>query len=134
MISANKVSDALISQVDLIASFAKLTKQILPAGAAADSQDMLNVLLGKSETGRNSLIVQGMSEGLAIIKENWKYIAPSNGSQLMKDKNIETGNNKLPQLYNLNIDKAERKNLAGEYPEKVQELSQLLAHFKTENK
>lgn len=134
VIPSHRVSDALISQVDLLASFAKLTHQTLPADAAPDSQDMLNTLLGKSGTGRNSLIVQGMSDGLAIIKENWKYIAPSNGSPLMKDKNMETGNSRLSQLYNLNTDKSEMKNLAAEYPEKLKELSQLLEHFRLTNK
>ena len=133
MISANKVSDALISQIDLIASFSKLTHQTLPAGAAPDSQDMLNALLGKTRTGRNSVIIQGTSDSLAIIKENWKYIAPSNGTPLLKDKNIETGNNKKPQLYNLTNDKGEMKNLATDYPDKVKELSQLLAHFLIKN-
>jgi arylsulfatase A-like enzyme len=134
MIGGGKVSDALISQVDLLASFARLTHQSLPADAAPDSQDVLDALLGTSNKGRDHVIVQGLNEGLAIIKDNWKYISPSNGTPLMKDQNIETGNNKLPQLYHLNIDKKESKNLATDYPEKVQELSELLAHLQTMNK
>lgn len=126
VIAPHKESDALICQIDLMASFAKLTKQTLPANAAPDSQDLLDALLGKSGNGRNHLIVQGMSDGLAIIKEDWKYIPPSNGSPLMKDKNMETGNSKLPQLYNLKKDIGETKNLALENPEKIKELSQLL--------
>ena len=126
VIPAHKVSDALVCQIDLMASFARLTKQTLPVNAAPDSQDLLDVLLGKSVTGRNSLVVQGMNDGLSIIKEDWKYIAPSNGSPLMKDKNMETGNSKLPQLYNLKKDMGETKNLASEYPDKLKELSLLL--------
>ena len=63
----HSVSDALVSQVDFLASFAKLTGQKLKDDAAPDSFDMLNALLGKSKTGRTSVVEQG--NGLAIIKE-----------------------------------------------------------------
>jgi len=125
VIKPNQVSSALIGQVDFIASFAKLTGQQLPANAAPDSKEFLNVLLGKSRKGRTSLVEQGLT-GLAIIDGDWKYIAPSNGPPLMKDKNMETGNAKGPQLYNLKDDIGETKNLAAQYPEKVMALSKLL--------
>jgi arylsulfatase A-like enzyme len=128
-IRPDKVSDALISQVDLIASFAKLTNQKLPANAAPDSQELLEVWLGKSPNGRTSLVEQGLG-GLAIISGDWKYIAPSNGPGLMRDKNMETGNSKGPQLYNLKEDIGETKNLASVYPDKVLELSKLLEETK----
>ncbi|MDE3253350.1 MAG: arylsulfatase, partial [Bacteroidota bacterium] len=67
VIAADKVSDALISQIDCIASFAKLTRQHLPKGAAPDSQDVLDAVLGKSDKGRSQLIVQGLGDSLAII-------------------------------------------------------------------
>lgn len=134
MIGANKKSDALLCQIDLLASFARLTHQTLPADAAPDSQEVLDALLGKSDKGRNSLVVQGMGDGLAIIKDNWKYIPPANGAALLKETNIETGNNKLPQLYNLASDKSETKNLADAYPQKVKELADLLEHLRTNNK
>ncbi|MBI1344278.1 MAG: sulfatase-like hydrolase/transferase [Terrimonas sp.] len=126
VIPKKQVSNALISQVDLIASFARLLQQDLPSGAAPDSQDMLDVLLGRSEKGRNNLIVQGSGNGLAIIKGNWKYIGPSKGIPLLKEKNMETGNNPLPQLYDLDNDIGETVNLATVYPDMVRELSALL--------
>jgi arylsulfatase A-like enzyme len=125
-IAKGKTSDALISQVDLIASFAAFTKQALPAGTAPDSENILDAMLGKSAKGRTSLIVQGLGEGLGIIQDEWKYIAPSAGVPLLKDTNIETGSSKTPQLYHLRTDKGERNNLAAANPEKVQELSSLL--------
>ena len=128
-IKANQVSDALVGQVDFLASFADLTKQTLPANAAPDSKDFLNVLLGKSDKGRTSLVEQGLF-GLAIIKGDWKYIEPTNGPVLLKEKNMETGNSKGPQLYNLKEDIGETKNLASQYPEKVAELAKLLEETK----
>lgn len=128
-IKPNQVSDALIGQIDFIASFAKLTNQKLPANAAPDSEELLSVMLGKSDIGRTSLVEQGMN-GLAIIKGDWKYIAPSDGPPLMKEKNMETGNSKKPQLYNLKEDIGETKNLSTKYPEKVLELAKLLEETK----
>ncbi len=87
------------------------------------------MILGKSNNGRASLVEQGMN-GLAIIKGDWKYIAPSNGALLMKDKNMETGNSQKPLLFNLKDDIGETKNLAVENPEKVKELSKLLEEIK----
>lgn len=125
IIKPNKVSDALIGQNDLIASMAKLIGQSIPSNTAPDSQNLLNVLLGKSQEGRSSLVEQGMM-GLAVIQGDWKYIPPHPGMATMKDKNMETGNAAVPQLYNIKTDNGEKNNLASKYPEKVKELSQLL--------
>jgi arylsulfatase A-like enzyme len=43
------VSDALVSQIDIFASLAKLIGKEVPAGAAPDSRDQLNTLLGKDK-------------------------------------------------------------------------------------
>lgn len=126
VIKANQLSDALISQIDCIASFAKLTRQTLPAGAAPDSQNVLDALLGKSDKGRSQVVVQGLGDSLAIIQGDWKYISPAKGAALLKETNIETGNSPVPQLYNLKNDRSELKNLAEAYPEKVKEMSLLL--------
>lgn len=125
VIKPNQVSDALVGQNDFIASMAKLIKEQIPATAAPDSKELLDVLLGESEKGRSSLVEQGMT-GLAIIKNGWKYIPPHPGSAIMKDKNMETGNATVAQLYDLKTDKGEKNNVATKYPEKVKELSQLL--------
>lgn len=125
VIKPNKVSNALIGQNDFIASMAKLIKQPLPEKAAPDSKELLDVWLGNSQNGRTSLVEQGMT-GLAIIQGDWKYIPPHPGMAIMKNKNMEMGNAKEPQLYNIKTDKGEKENLAAKYPEKVKELSQLL--------
>ena len=124
-------SDALISQVDFLASLAILTGQKLKAGDAPDSSPMLETLLGKSKTGRKSLVEQG--QGLALIKGKWKYIEPSDGPAIMLSKNIELGNNPAPQLYNLKNDIGERNNIATKYPTIVKEMAKLLESIKHEN-
>ncbi|QKJ33176.1 sulfatase-like hydrolase/transferase [Mucilaginibacter mali] len=120
------VSDAMFSQVDLLASFAAMFDQAVPRNEAVDSENHLDALLGRNKSGRALLIEGNTKDKLAIVKGDWKYIPPGNGPALDKLVNIETGNSRDPQLFNLKTDPAERNNLARKYPEKVRELDQLL--------
>ena len=66
------VSDAMVSQIDFIASFASFLKVPVPAGDAPDSENYWNVFTGKSAKARNVMVSQGGS--LAVISGNWKYM------------------------------------------------------------
>jgi arylsulfatase A len=123
------VSDALVCQVDLFRSFSKMLNIKLQENEAVDSEDLLEVLLGKATKGRTVLVEQG-SGSLAIIQNNWKYIEPNNGSAMDTATNIELGNNSLPQLYDLNVDIGEKNNLAPQHPNRVNELAALLQKVK----
>lgn len=104
-VPAGKVSPALVSQTDLMASFARLMGVALPDDAACDSMDVLDALLGKSETGRRELVEHKYSgfHGSALRQDNWKYI---NG-----------------QLYDLSSDLSEKNNLSMSQPERVQKMA-----------
>jgi len=127
------VSDALVCQIDFLASFAQLLHQAIPAGDAADSENILDALSGKSTRGRDVLVKQGGA--LSVITRDWKYIAPNDGPANTGPRltNIETGNLPAPQLYNLKEDVGEKNNLAGRYPGKVNELAALLETIKKKN-
>lgn len=129
----HKKSDVLVSQVDFMASFARLLNQPLQEKDAPDSYEMLDQLLGKSDTGRPHFVHQGVST-LAIIQGDWKYIVPNKGPEISEFTNIEMGNNRMPQFYNLNDDPGETQNLAARYPEKVKELSDLLLKIKEDGR
>lgn len=124
-----QVSDAMVCQIDFMASFAKLLNQQLPAGHGSDSEEMLNAFLGKTKKGRTVLVEQGLSS-LAIVRGEWKYIDPNVGPPKDELTNIELGNSQVPQLYNLKIDIGEKNNLAPGYPEIVKEMSLLLQKIK----
>ena len=119
-----KVSEALVSQIDLFASFAGLLNQSLPENVAPDSRNQLDVLTGKTTGGRDYIIEQAGS--LSVSTAEWKYISPNNGSPYNALTNTELGNSKEPQLYNLKQDIGEKINLAAEHPEKVAELKAIL--------
>jgi arylsulfatase A-like enzyme len=120
------VSDVLISQIDMMASFAALTGQTLSSDAGPDSFNMLDALLGKSNENREWVVEQSSSSKLSIIKGDWKYITPGPGAKINVETNTETGNDPLPQLYNLKSDLGERNNLAEQKPFIVNELTLIL--------
>ena len=123
---------ALFSQIDTYASLASLLNQPLRKGAAPDSQEHLDVLLGKNNTGREYVVQQNLNNTLAIVKGEWKYIEPSDGPAIEFWTKMELGNDKQPQLYDLSSDPSEKTNIAKSHPEIVKELSALLESVKEE--
>lgn len=123
------ISSAMICQMDLLASFAKLLNKKLPVGDGEDSEDVLHALTGKSQTGRRVLVEQGIGS-IAVIKDDWKYIEPHNGPAKDELVNIELGNSPQPQLYHLKNDISEKNNLAAQYPELVKDLAAVLKKIK----
>jgi arylsulfatase A-like enzyme len=113
------VSDALVSQVDLLASFAALAGQKFDAATAPDSVNILPALLGESKTGRDHIIEH--AGGLSIRKGDWKFIPPGVGKKAGAQPASPLG-----QLYDLASDPAETTNLADANPDKVAELKSLL--------
>lgn len=112
------VSDALVCQVDLLASIASLIKY--PLKGNFDSQDILPAFMGESTKGREDLIVEAQGK-LAIRKGDWIMIPPYKGP----DRN-ETGNElgNLPEfsLYNVKKDIAQMYNVANENANTLEEL------------
>jgi arylsulfatase A-like enzyme len=111
-VPAGKTSDALVCQIDLLASLAALTEQKLPNLAGPDSVNVLPALLGNAPQGRESLVEQGRA--IAVRQGKWKLIEAGDGPKA------------APQLYNLADDLGETRNLAAKEPARVAELSQLL--------
>jgi len=106
------VSDALVCQIDLIAS---LGNMLHITHEQSDSQDVLNALLGKSTKGRSELILEAMSK-TALLQGDWVMIPPYDGPAVTKTTNIERGNSPEYQLYNLKDDIGQQNNLAKTYP------------------
>ena len=125
-------TNALFSQIDLMASFASLTGQSLSNDDAPDSFNYLNTLLGKSKTGREWLVEH--AGRLTIIKGDWKFIEPGPGVKIQVNTNTETGNDTQPQLYNLKTDLGEKNNLASQNPLVVKELTELLKKIREDGR
>lgn len=105
------VSKALVSQVDLLASFAGFFNIEIPENGAPDSRNLWNAFTGKNDTGANTILEQANTKesGLAIRRGQMKYI------------NIQ---NKQFELYNLETDPSEETNRIHDMPELAKKLHQ----------
>lgn len=112
------VSDALISQLDLLSSLAKLVGS---ETRVPDSKELLDVLLGKSQAGREEMVLEAISR-TALRKGDWVMIPPYKGPAVQNQVNIELGNSSEFQLYNVKDDIGQQNNLAKTNPEKLQEM------------
>ena len=123
------VSDALVCQIDILASLAHL---IGSDAQTTDSKNLLNVFMGKSIKGREDLILEATSR-TAYRNGKWALIPPYKGPAENKSVKIELGNDTIWQLYNLETDLSQQINVANEYPEKVNELKQAFEKIRGEN-
>jgi arylsulfatase A-like enzyme len=112
------VSDALVCQMDLLPSLAKLVGSDIEL---EDSQDLLNVFLGKSFEGRDELVIEATSR-TAFRKGDWVLIPPYGGGAKLEQVNIEIGNSTEFQLYNIKDDMEQKNNLFKNNPEKLSEM------------
>ena len=64
---------------------------------------------------------------LALREGRWKYIEPSQGQRRNVNTNTELANDPAPQLYDLETDLGETKNLAAAQPERVKAMAARLA-------
>ncbi|GGG77345.1 arylsulfatase [Parapedobacter pyrenivorans] len=112
------ISDALVCQMDLLASLASLVGIDVEN---SDSQNMIEVLLGNSKKGRTNVVLEASSR-TALRQGDWVMIPPYSGPQTNKQVNIELGNSKEYQLYNLTDDISQQQNLAKIQPDKLHEM------------
>lgn len=114
------VSDALVCQMDLLASLAKL---VGTEENTTDSEELLDVFLGKSKKGRDNLVIEATSR-TALRSGDWIYIPAYGGKPLNTQVNIEVGNSDVPMLYNLKDDLSQKNNVFESNPEKAKELEE----------
>ena len=112
------VSDALVCQIDLLESIAKLVNVDVES---TDSQELLDVFTGKSNKGRTNLVIEANTK-TAFRQGDLIMIPPYSGDPILEEVNIEMGNDKEFQLYNLKKDIGQKNNLAKTQPKKLKEL------------
>ncbi|MDO7173172.1 sulfatase family protein [Mariniflexile sp. AS56] len=123
------ISNALVCQMDLLASIAKL---VGTEERSTDSQELLDVLLGKSEAGRTDLVLEATSR-TALRSGDWLMIPPYKGKAIEEQVGIELGNSDEFMLFNLKEDIGQDTNLAESYPEKLKELFNKFISLRGEN-
>ena len=125
-----KVSDALVSHVDLLASMAALTQQDFLQDKVTDSKNYLKTWLGRSKSSRPYAIKMAYNHTLSLRADGWKYIPAKVGPKYVPwGTGIETGNFSEPQLYYIKSDPGEKNNLAGERPDLVKQYQKLISEI-----
>ena len=113
------VSDALVNQIDLMASFAAMLDMALPDDSALDSRDTLAAFLGKDTVGLPFMIEEA-GRARALRRGDWKYIA---GTAANKKRKKPQGK---AQLYNLETDIGEQNNVIEQNPEIAESMGKQL--------
>lgn len=118
-------SDALVSQIDLLASFAGMLDVPLAADEAIDSRNYISTFLGESKTGP-AFILEESNRSLAVRDGQWKLVQNNPRNPKRKNKNAPPQR----QLFDLASDQGEQKNIAAENPQRVTDLSKLLQQIR----
>lgn len=126
-VKPGSVSNQLVEQSDLMATFADVLGAELPANAGEDSFSLLPLLDGKDQPVRAHGVSCSVSGVPAVRDGSWKLIlgAPGRGGK---------GGGRSIHLYDLANDLGETKNLAAEMPEKVAEMKALLEKLITKGR
>jgi arylsulfatase A len=124
------VSDQMVSQVDLPASFAALTGQNLPDNAFLDSLNLLDALLGKpGAKGRGELLQQTGGGSDSIGNRLTSYGLRMGDWKLVKERSSPLNTPIMTYkegLFDLSKDPGEKTNLAAQYPEQMKRLQDRL--------
>lgn len=130
VIKPGSVSDVLISQIDLMATFASLTNFSLSAKTAIDSQSFHAFFTAKDPTPpRSSMVHNTHPKNYAVRKGDWVLIDAVHGfggqaapKNWIAKHQMPADDKQAVELYDLKNDIGQKKNLADEHPEKVTEL------------
>lgn len=119
-VPADRTSDAIFSTLDFLPTFANLAGGKVPDDRIVDGKDQMELILGRSETGaRDEFHYFSMGALHGMRSGKWKLLRAKRlyPRGYVKDK----GPGKI-ELFDLEADIGEQKNLAAEHPEIVAEL------------
>ncbi len=125
-VAPGSVCHQLVHQADLLATCAAIVATELPSTAGEDSFSLLPLLQGSDAPVRDHTINQAFSGLLSIRQDPWKLVFGPGGGGWSKERDEHAA-----QLYNLENDLGETKNLYTEHPEKVAELTALMQKLVT---
>ena len=127
-VAAGSQSDQLICFTDMLATFAELTGATMSPEAGPDSFSILPALLGTDRAPVRPSIVMKSGNGTMMVRKGpWKLITALGSGGFSEPKRIQPGEgDPKGQLYNLNDDLGETKNLYLESPGMVAQLREEL--------
>lgn len=128
-IKAGSVSDALASTMDIFPTAAGLAGAKLPDDRVVDGQDLMPVLTGQREKGRDHIFYYRGEELFAVRKGAWKaHFITQTGYRGGREEHNP------PLLFHLGHDPSEQYNVAKQHPEVIAELEALVEQHKAGRK
>jgi len=129
-IKPGTVTSRLTCQTDITATAAEIIGHKLEPHAAVDSISFLSTLKDASKTERPPIVHHSINGSFAIRSGKWKLALCKGSGGWSKPKPGKSPKDApAVQLFNLEDDLTEKKNLALEMPEKVKELTDLLKKY-----
>lgn len=127
-VEAGAVADALVGQIDLLATMADLLGKELPRDAGEDSVSFLPVLSGEGPGRRSSIVSQSINGSFAIRDGSWKLLLcpGSGGWSFPKPGADDTSGMPEFQLYDLAADPGEKNNLVASEPDRVAKMKAMM--------
>jgi arylsulfatase A-like enzyme len=126
-VSAGRVSDALFASLDFLPTFGKLAGCETPRDRLIDGVDQSELLLGRSERGaRDHFFYFSKNELHAVRQGRWKLRLPD---RTVFYDYVQDRGTSAAELYDLDADIGETKNLAAAHPAVVERLTELTRSF-----
>ncbi|NRA95434.1 MAG: arylsulfatase [Planctomycetes bacterium] len=131
VVEANTVNHTPVQLNDLFATVASVVGYPLPDDAAEDSLDMLPTLLGESHVPREAVVSHSVRGAFTIRQGRWKLILGTRGSGgwVPPSDNTPTRDWAVGQLFDLESDPGERRDLFASRPEVVKALRETLQGY-----
>jgi arylsulfatase A len=133
---AGATNESLVSQIDLMATFADALEFELPSDQAHDSHTLLPLLKGEVDGIRDTHIHNTYEGQWAIRHGDWVLVDHKDGYRSGRVADWETkrqypaDDDQPAELYNLAKDLEQRHNLASQYPERVENLRKRMAEIR----
>ena len=126
-IKGGRESEALIGQIDIMASLASLVGISIEK---KDGEDQSKALFGKDrKKGRSELVLEATGKNIVLRQGEWIYIPPMVHAGYCVSP-TEPGRMKTPQLFNIKEDAGQKHNLAKQNSVLVKQLHERLETYK----
>ncbi|MBK8516124.1 MAG: arylsulfatase [Saprospiraceae bacterium] len=131
-IKTSHTNSNMLCLTDLYATIAEVIGENLSENEGEDSYSFLSDLDGvNAKQVRKSMVLSGGASGaFVVVKDNWKYIEPSEKGRWPETYYVNGPSIFDYQLYNLSDDVGEKINLFTQMPDKVKEFRFLMDKVK----
>lgn len=125
-IAAGQKTNALACLTDLYATMRDIIgqKPAMEGNIGEDSFSLVPAFKGKQSTTRKTLISHSIGGSFSFREGEWKLCLSAGSGGWSAPREAAAKKQKLPplQLFNLNLDRAEKNNLISKHPDKVESL------------